>query len=919
VSVEKYEADYTKADILFKKAETLSLKSNYNEELEEKLNKEALNLFLTIIPSAEKNKNDSLLFHCYYKTGILYHYFDSLSRALDYYKKAINQEGKKIHLADSFFFKPYLFAGSVYYSTEKFDSSLVYYQQANKILNKYSTPLQETQRLYNRLGAIYFETGNYKQAKNYFEKAVSVLEPGNPFYKEFLFNYKNNIASAHIKLEEYPEAFAIYQSMLEQKINRNEIFHNLGQISLNQDKYTDALTYFNQVNYNDSRKQMLLNDIGHAFYNLKKYDSANFYFRLSETENTKWNRNSKNIQQGINLKYTATLLNEEGKFEEAVTSFQLAIIQFDNDFNEKNIYKNPESFSGIFSFINLFNALTGKAIAFENWYGKNKDQKKLEASLNTYHAAFKLADYVERSYNSDEARLFLNKIKYSAHNRPIAISLQLYELTNDKKFLEDAYYFDQLNKASILSLNSEETSLRKKSIKDSSLFQQENFYKTSITRLSLKAARISDSVQLQQLKSSIRDLEIELGKVLDNINVSASLSPIHLSNRIPTVDRVKKILDENTALLSYHLSETEIVIFGITKNNFFHYRNPINAIFYQRIDSLRRMLNNSSGIFRNQIAVFSAELYSYLITPVQLKISSAKRLLIIPDDELHYLPFDVLIDAEKKYLIEKFSTQYLYSTALLTDKKQTLNDQGTLAFAPFTKRSFADSTISFSRLPETQKEISNLNGESFVDSSATKSNFLLKANSQGILHLATHAQLNNENPMHSFIVFYPTQHDSTDSKLYAQEIYNLRLDSTRLVILSACETGTGQLIKGEGLMSLSRAFSFAGCPNVITSLWKASDQSTAIIVSKLHYYLSRGFAPDMALQKAKTDLLHNTTIDPRFKQPNYWAHLVSVGNYDPIRHGLKWRWVAIGTIVLMLVYYFTKKTTTKKLPDTRNN
>ena len=110
-----------------------------------------------------------------------------------------------LSLADSFFFKPYLFAGSVYYNTEKFDSSLFYYQQANLILNKYSTPLQESQRLYNRLGAIYFETGNYKQAKNYFEKALSVLEPGNPFYKEFLFNYKNNIASAQIKLDEYSE------------------------------------------------------------------------------------------------------------------------------------------------------------------------------------------------------------------------------------------------------------------------------------------------------------------------------------------------------------------------------------------------------------------------------------------------------------------------------------------------------------------------------------------------------------------------------------------------------------------------------------------------------------------------------------------------------------------------------------------
>ena len=73
--------------------------------------------------------------------------------------------------------------------------------------------------------------------------------------------------------------------------------------------------------------------------------------------------------------------------------------------------------------------------------------------------------------------------------------------------------------------------------------------------------------------------------------------------------------------------------------------------------------------------------------------------------------------------------------------------------------------------------------------------------------------------------------------LYAPEISNLKLDSTQLVILSACETGTGQLVKGEGLMSLSRAFAYAGCPDIITSLWKAEDKTTAFLTQQLHYYL----------------------------------------------------------------------------------
>src|SRR6185369_4542872 len=130
--------------------------------------------------------------------------------------------------------------------------------------------------------------------------------------------------------------------------------------------------------------------------------------------------------------------------------------------------------------------------------------------------------------------------------------------------------------------------------------------------------------------------------------------------------------------------------------------------------------------------------------------------------------------------------------------------------------------------------------------------------------------VNNELPMRSYVAFSPVN-DQSDYRLYAEEIYSMDLDSTDLVILSACETGSGQLIKGEGLMSLSRAFAYAGCPNIITSLWKAEDKATAYIGRRLHQYLQKDYPKDEALQKAKLDLLNSREIGPRFKTPNYWA------------------------------------------------
>ncbi|HEY6062950.1 MAG TPA: CHAT domain-containing protein, partial [Chitinophagaceae bacterium] len=196
----------------------------------------------------------------------------------------------------------------------------------------------------------------------------------------------------------------------------------------------------------------------------------------------------------------------------------------------------------------------------------------------------------------------------------------------------------------------------------------------------------------------------------------------------------------------------------------------------------------------------------------------------------------------------------------------------------------------------------------FIDSSALKNNFILSANHYGIIHLATHANVDNEIPLRSSISFYPAPGSRPDDyKLYAQEIYNLKLDSTQLVILSACETGAGKLVKGEGLMSLSRAFAYAGCPNIITSLWKAEDKTTTFITQKLHDYLDKGYSKDKALQRAKLDLLKSDVIDPRFKTPNYWAHLIFIGNYEPKQDSFSWWWIAIGIILAAIIYMIAKR------------
>ena len=180
-----------------------------------------------------------------------------------------------------------------------------------------------------------------------------------------------------------------------------------------------------------------------------------------------------------------------------------------------------------------------------------------------------------------------------------------------------------------------------------------------------------------------------------------------------------------------------------------------------------------------------------------------------------------------------------------------------------------------------------------------------------VIHLATHAVANDSNLLGSYIEFYGLKKEAdTIHRLYEQEIYTLDLKSARLVILSACETGNGLLVNGEGIISLSRAFSYAGCKSVITSLWKADEISTTFICRRLHHYLQKGFAIDRALQQSKIDYLESNEIEDRFKNPAYWAHLVLIGDYRPVvkpGYGREIFWIVTVATILIILYAIKKK------------
>ena len=217
-----------------------------------------------------------------------------------------------------------------------------------------------------------------------------------------------------------------------------------------------------------------------------------------------------------------------------------------------------------------------------------------------------------------------------------------------------------------------------------------------------------------------------------------------------------------------------------------------------------------------------------------------------------------------------------------------------------------------SKLPGALNEVNALSdildNQAFINQEATETNFRKNAQDYGMIHLATHAIV-DENSAESARLVFNLEADSTnDGYLYPHEIYNLELNA-QLVTLSACNTGFGKIKKGEGVMSLSRAFAYAGVPATVVSLWPASDKSTPELMKYFYQNLTDGQAKDIALNNARKQYL--STATGKARHPFYWGGFVLIGDNTPIKKGVNMLlWfvpMIIGVFAMFALFAFRGK------------
>ena len=144
-----------------------------------------------------------------------------------------------------------------------------------------------------------------------------------------------------------------------------------------------------------------------------------------------------------------------------------------------------------------------------------------------------------------------------------------------------------------------------------------------------------------------------------------------------------------------------------------------------------------------------------------------------------------------------------------------------------------------------------------------------------------------------------------DNKLYAYEVYNLKLNA-QMAVLSSCSSGFGKMQKGEGMMSLARGFIYAGCPSIIMTLWQVADQSSSELMTSFYKYLKKGKSKQEAMRLAKIEYLESA--DDITSNPYFWSGFVVLGDSSPIYHksGMAY-WVVIISIFIGVLVLFQYK------------
>lgn len=794
------------------------------------------------------------------------------------------------------------------------------------------------------LGSLLLNMGEAYRSLTLYEEAIISFKQSLEYFVSMQENHpaltvvNPQLGFTLSELERYDEAVQFLQQGLQLSLqyygpNNIRTITNkylLGLALAESGQYTEAIDLFQEVFETlnthlkgaalDIRARMLFEQ-GFAYFHQNSYDKG---FRLMKEGISESKGESLHIlRQKIKFsRLLAKAYRQAAQPDSAIKYFKLSLA-----FSERALQNRTPTPQAIYD-LNRYENYLGMVSTYHYKYKMNQERGWLDSA---YQSIVKAESEVS-SLRGQPVRL---SDRFSAGERistslvgGINVCYELYQLSGNETYAAYAYQLIEQSKSNQALFK--ELGSNPLSVPDSILIKEEALH----SRLSYFEGLVYEEVRkngpdtelTQTYQSEIVLITDEIVRFSQSIkNAYPRYFSLKYDRQFASIKDIQdELLSKGELLLNYHYADSSLYVVSITKAGFSFGKKALSNNFNSDILALSALLNTPrfDKASRDQFLTLSQGI-SRVVLP-SLDGDEIKKITVIPGGLIHLLPFEVLVNQTETsvknynqipYLIRDYDFRYSSSSTLLLEQskqRKSPTDNSVIAFAPsfqehegkpFVKPDSVRDALGF--LAYTKKEVEDIGKhfqvELLLDSNATERAFRNGiAKPFRVIHIASHGMLDDENSLYSKLLFAPSKNDSlADGYLYTNEIMSLST-MAEMVVLSACNSGSGNIIAGEGVMSLANGFSYAGAKSIVNTRWTANDESSATIMDSFYKYLAEGLDKSQALRTAQLDYLENA--NSLLAHPYYWAHFNVNGNDSPITSKRRnWSYgLTVGIIIFLI-------------------
>ncbi|WP_199246378.1 tetratricopeptide repeat protein [[Phormidium] sp. ETS-05] len=799
--------------------------------------------------------------------------------------------------------------GAVYSDLGDKQLALNYYNQALPLYRQVGDKGGEAAAL-NNIGAVYNSLGDQQQALNYYNQALPLLRQVED--KRGEATTLNNIGGVYSALGDKQQALNYYNQALPllrqvgDKGGEAAALNNIGAVYSELGDKQQALSYYNQAlplykQVGDKGGEAtILNGIGGVYSALGDKQQALSYY----------NQALPLVRQVGYKGGEAAALNNIGGVYSALGDKQQALSYYNQ----------------ALPLLRQVGDKQGEAAALYNLAFTQRSQQQLDAALTNIEAAITIIEDLRSKIISPELRQSYFAENQDAYQFYIDLLMQLHQQQPEKGYDIKAFNASERSRARTLLELLVEANADIRTGADPQLLEQERNIEQQINALEVRRIELSNrpnsQPEIEQLKAQEANL---LQQRRDLANQIRAKSPKFAALKYPqplTLAQVQQqVLDENTILLQYSLGQDRSYLWAVTKNGFTTHILPGEQDIITAVTQFRDIILDppSPGEEKTippQLITQAQQLSQMLLGPVANELAD-KRLLFAPDGVLFTLPFNALnLPNATEYapLISQYEIVTATSSSTVAISRQELagrtpaprtlaviadpvfsadderitgkkaSASSTISLPRALERSLADlNRNSIERLPGSRREgeqilalvPANQSTQAFDFDASKETTTEPDISQYRFIHLATHGFVNTKQPELSGIILSLVDQNGQPENGYLRlnDIFNLNLPA-ELVVLSACETGLGQEVRGEGLVGLTRGLMYAGARGVVVSLWKVNDDATAELMVKFYQQmLSQNIPAPVALRTAQVQMWQ------KWQHPRYWAAFTIQGEW----------------------------------------